>query len=43
MLCFSIGISSLSYQEMKYVMYVLNKVVIQQIFEDELDFEEDDD
>ena len=40
---FGIGIPSLSDQETKYVKYVLNKVAKQQIFEDELDFEEDDD
>lgn len=40
---FGIGIPSLSDQETKYVKYVLNKIAKQQIFEDELDFEEDDD
>lgn len=40
---FGIGIPSLSDQETKYVKYILNKVAKQQIFEDELDFEEDDD
>lgn len=40
---FGIGIPSLSDQETKYVRYVLNKVAIQQIFEGEMDFGEDDD
>lgn len=40
---FGIGIPSLSDQETKYVKYVLNKIAKQQIFEDELDFEEEDD
>ena len=40
---FGIGIPSLSDQETKYVRYVLNKIARQQIFEDELDLEEDDD
>lgn len=40
---FGIGIPSLSDQETKYVKYVLNKIAKQQIFEGELDFEEDDD
>ena len=37
------GIPSLSDQETKYVKYVLNKIAIQKIFEDELDLGEDDD
>lgn len=40
---FGMGIPSLSDQETKYVKYVLNKVAIQQIFDDELDIGEDDD
>lgn len=40
---FGIGIPSLSDQETKYVKYVLNKIAIQQIFENELDLGEDDD
>lgn len=40
---FGMGIPSLSDQETKYVKYVLNKIAIQQIFEDELDLGEDDD
>lgn len=40
---FGMGIPSLSDQETKYVKYVLNKIAIQQIFEDELDLSEDDD
>ena len=39
----SFSIPSLSDQETKYVRYVLNKIARQQIFEDELDLEEDDD
>lgn len=40
---FGMGIPSLSDQKTKYVKYVLNKIAIQQIFEDELDLGEDDD
>lgn len=40
---FGMGIPSLSDQETKYVKYVLNKIAIQKIFEDELDLGEDDD
>lgn len=40
---FGIGIPSLSDQETKYVKYILNKIAIQKIFEDESDIEEDDD
>ncbi len=40
---FGMGIPSLSDQETKYVKYVLNKIAIQQIFEDEIDLGEDDD
>lgn len=40
---FGMGIPSLSDQKTKYVKYVLNKIAIQQIFEDEIDLGEDDD
>lgn len=40
---FGIGIPSLSDQETKYAKYVVNKIFIQRIFEDELELGEDDD
>lgn len=40
---FGMGIPHLSDRETKYVKYVLNKIAIQKIFEDELDLGEDDD
>ena len=40
---FGIGIPSLSDQKTKYAKYVVNKIFIQRIFEDEMELGEDDD